>query len=95
MAEEIKATPRRIPRVGTPDAEKFIAELEARVASMEKTLEEQMVGLDEITEYSNKKGLNSLTAKLAKEAGSDRVFTQKPEAVINRKKKVKRVRVKL
>ncbi|MEM9044521.1 MAG: hypothetical protein AAGC81_07480 [Pseudomonadota bacterium] len=95
MAEEIKATPRRIPRVGTPAAEKFIEELEARVASMEKTLEEQMVGLDEITEYANKKGLNSLTSKLANEAGSDRVFTKKPEAVMKKKKKKKRVRMAL
>lgn len=94
MAEESNTPPQGVPRVGTPAAEKFIEELEARVASMEKTLEEQMVGLDEITQYANKKGLNSLTSKLAQEAGSDRVFTRKPEAVLKKKKK-KRVRMAL
>ena len=83
--------PQNAPRVGTDEAEQFVADLERRIAATEATMAEQLASPDEVSDFCMKTGLNALTQQLRKEVGSDLVYTKKPEP--QKKPKKKRMRV--
>jgi hypothetical protein len=84
----------RVPTVGTPAAEAFIAELEARIAATEAKFEKEFMSFDEIEAQCLKSGMNALTNQIRKENGDDRYFTKK-KAEPKKAKTKKRVRVSI
>lgn len=83
--------PRRVPRIGTDEAEALVADLERRIAETEATMAEQLVSTEEASNFCIRTGLSALTEQIRKENGSDLMFTRKPEP--QKKPKKKRVRV--
>ena len=79
------------PKTGSAEADALVAHLEALVRDTEETLRSQMVGVEEVSEFCLRTGLNALTAQIAEENGETHVFTA-PSA-LPKKPKVKRVRI--
>lgn len=86
-----KAATLNVPQSGSPEASAFADAVERRVAAVEKRFADDFVSMEEIGQFCMTTGLNSVTDLIAKENGSDLVFTALPKPV--KAKKPRRARM--
>lgn len=80
-----------VPKSGSEEAEVFVDRLEKFLEDTRAHFGKEMVSSEEMRAYTVKSGLNGLTEQIARENGSDLLFTAPPEP--KKVKKARRARV--